>query len=88
MLRQLARTQAQSVSELSAPLSLALPTVLKHIGVLVDAGLVERTKSGRVVTVTLRPHGMAEAIAWLEKTEAFWSTRLDRLARLARKERP
>ena len=86
MLRQLARTRSQSVSELSAPLSLALPTVLKHIGVLVDAGLVERTKSGRVVTVTLRPEGMAEAMAWLEKTEAFWSSRLDRLARVARKD--
>lgn len=88
MLRQLARTRSQSVSELAAPLSLALPTVLKHIGVLVNAGLVERTKSGRVVTVTLRPDGMAEATAWLEKTEAFWSTRLDRLARVARKETP
>ena len=88
MLRQLARTQSQSVSELSAPLSLALPTVLKHIGVLVNAGLVERTKSGRVVTVTLRPDGMAEVMAWLEKTEAFWSSRLERLAVVVRKENP
>ena len=82
MLRQLARKEAQSVSELSAPLAIALPTVLKHIGVLVDAGLVERTKSGRVVTVTLRPGGMAAATAWLEKTGSFWSSRLDRLAAL------
>ncbi len=86
MLRQLARARSQSVGELSAPLSIALPTVLKHIGVLVDAGLVERTKTGRVVTVTLRADGMAEAMAWLEKTEAFWSSSLDRLARVARKE--
>jgi DNA-binding transcriptional ArsR family regulator len=86
MLRQLARNRAQSVSELSAPLSLALPTVLKHIGVLVEAGLVERTKSGRVVTVTLRPQGMAEAMAWLAKTEEFWSSRLDRLSALVVKE--
>lgn len=88
MLRQLARTRAQSVSELSAPLSIALPTVLKHIDVLVNAGLVERTKSGRVVTVTLRPDGMAEAMAWLEKTEAFWSSGLDRLARVMHREKP
>lgn len=88
MLRQLARTKAQSVSELSAPLPLALPTVLKHIGVLVNAGLVERTKSGRVVTVTLRRDGMKDAMAWLEKTEAFWTSRLDRLARVARREKP
>ena len=88
MLRQLARTRSQSVSELSTPLSIALPTVLKHIGVLVDAGLVERSKSGRVVTVTLRSSGMTEAMAWLEKTEAFWSSRLDRLVQATRKEKP
>ena len=86
MLRQLARTPSQSVSELSAPLPLGLPAVLKHIGVLVDAGLVERVKSGRVVTVTLRPEGMAEATAWLAKTEQFWASRLDRLAALVTNE--
>jgi DNA-binding transcriptional ArsR family regulator len=72
---------------LSAPLSIAFPTVLKHIGVLVNAGLVERTKSGRVVTITLRREAMAEAMEWLEKTEAFWTSRLDRLAQLARKDK-
>ncbi len=88
ILRQLARRRSQSVGELSQPLSIALPTVLKHIGVLVDAGLVDRSKSGRVVTVTLRPNGMAEAMAWLEKTETFWSSRLERLAVVVRQEKP
>jgi DNA-binding transcriptional ArsR family regulator len=87
MLRQLARRQALSISELAKPLPLALPTVLKHVDVLVHAGLVARRKSGRVVTVTLRPDGMAEAMAWLEKTESFWSSRLSRLARLAKQEK-
>lgn len=87
MLRQLAQKQALSVSELAAPLSLGMPTVLKHIDVLVHAGLVERTKSGRVVTVTLRRNSMAEAMAWLEKTEAFWSSRLTRLAQVVHKEK-
>src|SRR5688572_8943159 len=87
MIRQLARRQALSVTELAEPLPIALPTVLKHINVLVRAGLVERTKAGRVVTVTLRPQGMAEAMAWLEKTESFWSSRLTRLASLARQEK-
>lgn len=88
MIRQLAQKEALSVSELAAPLPIALPTVLKHIDVLVRAGLVERVKSGRVVTVTLRPDSMAEAMAWLEKTEVFWSSRLARLAQVARKEKP
>ena len=87
MIRRLARQRALSVSELAKPLPLALPTVLKHIDVLVGAGLVERTKSGRVVTVTFRPEGMAAAMAWLEKTDAFWTSRLDRLAALAKQEK-
>ena len=86
MLRQLARRQALSISELARPLPLALPTVLKHIDVLLHAGLVARSKSGRVVTVTLRPDGIAAAQAWLEKTESFWSSRLSRLASIARQE--
>ena len=83
MIRQLAQQRSLSVSELAAPLPIALPTVLKHIGVLEQAGLVERVKSGRVVTVTLRPRAMAEALAWLEKTENFWSSRLTRLVEVA-----
>ena len=61
--------------------------MLKHIDVLVHAGLVERSKSGRVVTVTLRPDGIAEAMAWLEKTESFWTSRLSRHARIAQQEK-
>lgn len=87
MLRQLARTSSLSVGELAAPLPLALPTVLKHINVLAEAGLVTRNKTGRVVTVTLRPDAMREAMSWLEKTESFWSSRLARLAAVARQEK-
>lgn len=91
MLRRLSRRPGLTVSELAAPLPIALPTVMKHLDALAAAGLVERSKSGRTVTVTLRPEPMAEAMAWLEKTEAFWSSRLDRLAALvarAPKDRP
>ena len=87
MIRQLAREQPLTISELAKPLPIALPTVLKHIDVLVHAGLVERNKIGRVVTVTLRPKAMAEAMAWLEKTESFWSSRLSRLASMLRQEK-
>lgn len=82
MLRRLSRGRSLTVSELAAPLPIALPTVMKHLDALAAAGLVDRSKTGRTVTVTLRPEPMAEAMVWLEKTEAFWSARLDRLAAL------
>jgi DNA-binding transcriptional ArsR family regulator len=80
MLLRLAQTPELSVSELAAPLPIALPTVMKHLDVLSRAGLVRRHKTGRTVMVSLAPQAMDEARAWLERTAAFWSERLDRLA--------
>lgn len=79
MLATLAKNGRTSVSELAAPLSIGLPTVMKHLAVLERAGLVARQKRGRVVTVTLLPDAMAEASAWLDRTAAFWTDRIDRL---------
>ena len=80
MVRRLASSPGLSVSQLAEPLPIGLPTVMKHLTVLDRAGLIERRKSGRTVTVTLRPEPMAEATAWLEQTATFWSERLARLA--------
>jgi DNA-binding transcriptional ArsR family regulator len=71
---------AASVSELAAPFRIKLPAVMKHLDVLADAGLITREKSGRVVTVRLRPEPMREAMQWLSRYERFWSASLDRLA--------
>ena len=57
--------------------------MLKHLSVLADAGLITRTKSGRTVTVRLRPQPMREAMAWLSRYERFWTGSLDRLAAYA-----
>ncbi|MGB6309225.1 MAG: metalloregulator ArsR/SmtB family transcription factor [Steroidobacteraceae bacterium] len=83
ILAQLERKEAASVSELAGPFRIKLPAVMKHLDVLVDAGLVTRSKSGRTVTVRLRAQPMREALEWLRHYERFWSDRLDRLARYA-----
>jgi len=88
MLQRLAHAQSLTVSELAAPLPLAMPTVLKHLAVLEHAALVRRHKTGRTVSVTLQPAGMAEAMAWLQRTETFWASRLDRLAAVVAPTRP
>ncbi len=82
MLVRLKQQPGLSVSELARPFSMGLPAVMKHLGVLADAGLVTRSKSGRTVSVHLAPVAMREAIQWLERHDHFWSTRLDRLANL------
>lgn len=83
MLHRLADAPGLTISDLAAPLPIALPTVMKHLDVLARAGLVERRKSGRTVTVTIAPGPLVEAMAWLARTETFWSARLDRLAAVA-----
>lgn len=72
--------EALSVSELAAPFAIKLPAVMKHLDVLSDAGLITRSKQGRVVSVRLSPEPMEEAMQWLRRYERFWSPRLDRLA--------
>lgn len=79
ILAQLERRDSASISELAEPFAIKLPAVMKHLDVLTDAGLVTRSKSGRTVTVRLRPEPMREAMDWLRRYERFWSTSLDRL---------
>jgi DNA-binding transcriptional ArsR family regulator len=82
ILDKLARRPA-SVSELAEPFAIKLPAVMKHLGVLNEAGLITRSKSGRVVTVRLKPGSMREAMSWLRRHELFWSSRLDKLTAYA-----
>ncbi len=83
ILAQLERRDSASVSELAEPFAIKLPAVMKHLDVLDDAGLITRAKSGRTVTVRLRPQPMREAMEWLRRYERFWSARLDKLAAYA-----
>ncbi len=78
LVERLARGPA-SLSELAAPYDMTLTAVRKHVGVLVDAGWVERRKQGRVVTCRLRPEPLGELEGWLTDRRTFWTSALDRL---------
>jgi DNA-binding transcriptional ArsR family regulator len=69
-----------SVSALAAPFPVSLPAIMKHLDVLSEAGLVARTKTGRVVACRLDAEPMRDAFEWLNRYQKFWSERLDRLA--------
>src|SRR5450755_1827780 len=83
ILARLEREDSASVSELAKPFAIKLPAVMKHLDVLHDAGLITRSKVGRIVTVRLRPEPMREAMDWLRRYERFWSKSLYRLAAFA-----
>ncbi|MET0812439.1 MAG: metalloregulator ArsR/SmtB family transcription factor [Microbacterium sp.] len=67
------------VSELSAPFSMALPSLLQHLRVLEDARVVTTSKQGRVRTVTLRPGALDVLHLWLAERRTPAEHRADRL---------
>lgn len=67
------------VSELLRPLSMALPSLLQHLRILEDAGVITSSKQGRVRTVTLRPGALDVLHLWLGAQRTPAEGRADRL---------
>ena len=53
LLARLSLGESVSVSELARPFPVSLPAIMKHLGVLSDAGLITRKKTGRTVACRL-----------------------------------
>ncbi len=68
-----------SVSELAALLPMALPSVIQHLGVLEEAGLLASEKVGRVRTCHIEPAALRKVEDWIADRRAEWDRRLDRL---------
>ncbi len=74
-----ARPGTATATDLAAELPVTRQAVAKHLGVLEHAGLVTSVRHGReahyrVIAGSLRP-----ASEWIERTEAAWGRRVDRL---------
>ena len=67
------------VTELAAPTGLRLPTVMRHLAVLEEAGLIATAKDGRVRSCAIVPEALAPVRGWLDAQRAIWEARLDRL---------
>ncbi|MEO8751208.1 MAG: metalloregulator ArsR/SmtB family transcription factor [Casimicrobiaceae bacterium] len=78
----------RSVGDLAEPFEMSLTGFIKHLHILEDAGLIARSKAGRVVSCKLQGGALKGALEWLDRHEEFWNARLDRLGSyLDRKER-
>jgi DNA-binding transcriptional ArsR family regulator len=75
MLRRLARGEA-TVTELAAPFPVTLQAVSKHLRVLEEAGLVERSRDAQLRPSRLRSRPLEWAADWLE---SFWDENFDQL---------
>ena len=71
-----------TVSELAEPFDMALPSFMKHVGVLEGTGLIRSEKTGRVRTCTLEHKNLAAAERWFGEQRAIWKSRYQNLDNL------
>ena len=67
------------VSDLAAPFSMALPSLMQHLSILENAGVITSEKHGRVRTVSLRPGALDVLHLWLGEQRTPAEHRADRL---------
>lgn len=85
MLERLSRGPA-SVSELAGSYDMALPSIVKHLGVLEEGELVSSSKSGRVRTYSVTPSAFARMESWVTAHKSRLQAQFDNLdAYLAKK---
>ena len=78
MLEEL-RAGPMTIGALAQPLTISFAATSKHIGILEDADLIRREKRGRERICHLQKTGLDEALNWLDRHAAFWSSALDAL---------
>ncbi|UYN96916.1 MAG: helix-turn-helix transcriptional regulator [Enhydrobacter sp.] len=77
-----------TVGELAEPFDMSLPAVSRHLKVLTDAGLIERSTEAQWRRCALRGEGLREAADWIEFYRRFWEQSFDRLEAFLEQTRP
>jgi DNA-binding transcriptional ArsR family regulator len=68
-----------SVSELAQPFAVSLASVVQHIQVLEESGVIRTEKVGRVRTCRIDLQALRTAEHWIVQRRSIWERRLDRL---------
>jgi DNA-binding transcriptional ArsR family regulator len=84
ILAQLAKGN-ECVTDLARPHAMSLAAVSKHLIVLERAGLVKRSRHGRVHSLALEARPMKEAQAWIDRYRKFWDGNLDQFEKYLEK---
>ncbi len=69
------------VSELAAPFDISLQAVSRHVQVLVQAGLVQQERTGRIARCHLEVGPVFAAAVWINEYSRYWQQQFDTLAR-------
>jgi DNA-binding transcriptional ArsR family regulator len=69
------------VSELAAPFDISLQAVSRHVRVLVQAGLVQQERTGRIARCHLDVGPVFAAAVWINEYSRYWQQQFDTLTR-------
>ncbi len=78
MLQVLATDDCQ-VKDLAKSFSFSKAATSKHLNVLEEAGLIEKTRKGREVFCSMNPATLRHVEEWVKFYRQFWTQRLDNL---------
>jgi DNA-binding transcriptional ArsR family regulator len=81
LLAAIAEHPATTATELAAQLPISRQAVVKHLNALTDAGLLDRTRSGREVLYQFTPAPLSDAVDWMTTVGGEWDDRLALLSR-------
>lgn len=81
LLAEIAAHPAATATELAAELPISRQAVVKHLGALTDAGLLDRRRAGREVRYRFTPGPLSDAVDWMTAVGAEWDERLGVLRR-------
>jgi DNA-binding transcriptional ArsR family regulator len=82
LLASIAEHPATTATELASRLPISRQAVVKHLGTLTDAGLLERVAAGREVRYRVTPAPLSDAVSWMAEVGGQWDERLAGLARM------
>ena len=69
-----------TATELAGTLPISRQAVVKHLGALADAGLIDRERAGREVRFHVTPAPLSDAVSWMAHVGGQWDERLASLA--------
>lgn len=70
---------SKTVTELAQPFDMTMPAVSKHLKVLEQANLIERSRRAQYRPCTLQPAPLKDIDAWMEQYRRFFEESFDRL---------
>jgi DNA-binding transcriptional ArsR family regulator len=83
LLDAIASHGSATATTLARDVPVSRQAIVKHLGVLQQAGLIDGGRQGREVRYAVRPDRLNETARWMAGLAAEWDTRLAAIKRIA-----